>query len=100
MVIDSPCTIRSRALETLSGHGLAVTVVGEAAYLAGVLHAARGGRGVVLLADVGAPPDGLEARPDLPPVPAEQLYLRARPGADPRMLPAAVEALAPVLAAA
>jgi DNA-binding transcriptional LysR family regulator len=100
VVIDSPCTIRRRALETLAGHGVAATVVGEAAYLAGVLHAARGGLGVALLADVGAPPDGLDRRPDLPPVPAERLYLRARPGADPRMFAAAVDALAPVLGAA
>ena len=100
VVIDSPCTIRRRALETLARNGLAATVVGEAAYLAGVLHAARGGLGVALLADVGAPPEGLEPRPDLPPVRAERLYLRARRGADPRLLDAAVEALAPVLAAA
>ena len=100
VVIDSPCTIRRRALETLSGHGLAATVVGEAAYLAGVLHAARGGLGVVLLADVGAPPEGLERRRDLPPVRPEQLFLRARRGADPRLLAAAVGALTPVFAAA
>lgn len=100
VVIDSPCTIRRRAVETLSGHGLAATVVGEAAYLAGVLHAARGGLGVALLADVGAPPEGLDPRPDLPPVPAELLYLRARSGADPQMLAAAVAALTSVLAAA
>ncbi len=31
VVIDSPCTIRRRALETLAGHGLPATVVGEAA---------------------------------------------------------------------
>lgn len=100
VVIDNPCTIRRRALETLARNGLAATVVGEAAYLAGVLHAARGGLGVALLADVGAPPEGLELRPDLPPVRAERLYLRARHGADPRLLDAAVHALAPVLAAA
>jgi len=100
VVIDNPCTIRKRALETLSGHGLAATVVGEAAYLAGVLHAVRGGLGVALLADVGAPPEGLDPRPDLPPVPAELLYLRGRPGVDSRMLPAALAALTPVLAAA
>jgi DNA-binding transcriptional LysR family regulator len=100
VVIDSPCTIRRRALDTLAGHGLPATVVGEAAYLAGVLHAARGGLGVALLADVGAPPEGLEPRPDLPAVPAERLHLRGRPGVDPQLLAAAADALAPVLAGA
>ena len=81
VVIDNPCTIRRRALATLAEHGLAARVVVEAAYLAGVVHAIRGGLGVGLLADVGAPPEGLERRPGLPPVSPERLHLRTRSGA-------------------
>jgi DNA-binding transcriptional LysR family regulator len=99
VVIDSPCTIRRRALQTLAHHGLAATVVGEAAYLAGVLNAARGGLGVALLAGVGATPEGLEPRLDLPPVPAERLHLRVRAGSDRRLLETAARALESVLAA-
>ncbi|GAA4546205.1 LysR family transcriptional regulator [Pseudonocardia xishanensis] len=97
VVIDSPCTIRRRALQTLSDNGLAATVVGEAAYLAGVLNAARGGLGVALLAGTGAVPEGLQARTDLPPVAPEQLHLRVRPGSDPRLLDTAAKALDAVL---
>ena len=96
VVIDSPCTIRRRALQTLADHGMAATVVGEAAYLAGVLNAARGGLGVALVAGVTAP-EGLEPCADLPAVPPELLHLRARAGSDPRLLAAAVEALGAVL---
>jgi DNA-binding transcriptional LysR family regulator len=98
VVIDSPCTIRRRALQTLSDNGLPATVVGEAAYLAGVLNAARGGLGVALVAGVGAAPEGLEPCPDLPPVPPERLHLRVRAGSDPRLLDAARTALGSVLA--
>lgn len=97
VVIDSPCTIRRRALQTLADHGLPATVVGEAAYLAGVLNAARGGLGVALIAGVGAP-EGLEPCTDLPPVPPERLHLRARARSDPRLLDVARSALAAVLA--
>ena len=97
VVIDSPCTIRRRALQALDDHGLPATVVGEAAYLAGVLNAARGGLGVALIADVGSAPDGLERCRDLPPVSPERLHLRARPQADPRLLHTAVQALGSIL---
>lgn len=96
VVIDSPCTIRKRALQTLADHGLAATVVGEAAYLAGVLNAARGGLGVALIAGA-AVPEGLERCTDLPPVAPEQLHLRVRKQADPRLLDTAARALDPVL---
>jgi DNA-binding transcriptional LysR family regulator len=96
VVIDSPCTIRRRALQTLADNGLPATVVGEAAYLAGVLNAARGGLGVALIAGAAAP-EGLERRTDLPPVSPEHLHLRVRRSADPRLLDAAVRALDPVL---
>ncbi|WP_281689736.1 LysR family transcriptional regulator [Pseudonocardia thermophila] len=97
VVIDSPCTIRRRALETLTEHGLPATVVGEAAYLAGVLNAARAGLGVALVAGTGSAPEGLVRRTDLPPVPPEPLRLRARAGADPRLLRTAAEALEALL---
>ncbi|MEQ3554305.1 LysR family transcriptional regulator [Pseudonocardia nematodicida] len=97
VVIDSPCTIRRRALQTLTEHGLDCTVVGEAAYLAGVLNAARGGLGVALVAGLGDPPAGLERCADLPAVPPERLHLRARAGSDPRLLDTAVGALGPLL---
>jgi DNA-binding transcriptional LysR family regulator len=99
VVIDSPCTIRRRALQTLADNGLPATVVGEAAYLAGVLNAARGGLGVALIAGVSGPPEGLEARLDLPPVAPERLHLRVRSGSDPRLLETATKALDAVLAA-
>ncbi|MEV1292509.1 LysR substrate-binding domain-containing protein [Pseudonocardia sp. NPDC049635] len=97
VVIDSPCTIRRRALRILSDNGLPATVVGEAAYLAGVLNAARGGLGVALVAGLGAAPEGLEVCSDLPPVPPERLHLRVRAGSDQRLLETAVGALSQVL---
>ncbi|MEU7811443.1 LysR family transcriptional regulator [Pseudonocardia sp. NPDC049154] len=97
VVIDSPCTIRRRALETLAHNGFKTNVVGEAAYLAGVLNAARAGLGVVLLAGTGDAPEGLERRDDLPAVPPERLHLRTREAADPRLLDIATEALRTVL---
>ena len=100
VVIDSPCTIRRRALQTLSDNGLPSTVVGEAAYLAGVLNAARGGLGVALVAGLGDAPEGLEPCVGLPPVPPERLHLRVRSGSDPRLLETAVTALSSVLAPA
>ena len=93
VAIDSPCTIRRRAMGALAEHGLMATVVVEAAYLAGVVNAVRGGLGVALLADIGLPPEGLERRTDLPPVTPERLHLRSRAGA-PRQL--AVATLAAV----
>ena len=97
VVIDSPCTIRRCVLRTLADNGVPATVVGEAAYLAGVLNAARGGLGVALVAGI-ARPEGLEPCTELPPVAAERLHLRVRPGSDPRLRDTAAEALRAVLA--
>ncbi len=85
VAIDDPCTIRSQALRVLARAGRTASVVGEAGYLAGVLHAVRAGVGVALLADVGAVPQGLERRDDLPPVDPEPLHVRARRSAHPRL---------------
>jgi DNA-binding transcriptional LysR family regulator len=97
VVIDDPCTIRRRAIAALTGAGIEPAVVGEAAYLAGVLNAARAGLGVALLADVGGDPDGLEHRTDLPGVDPEPVHLRVRAGADPRLTEATIGALRDVL---
>jgi DNA-binding transcriptional LysR family regulator len=81
VVIDAPCTIRRRAFEALADNQCEATVVCEAGHLAGVLNAARAGVGVALLAHLGAAPEGLERRLDLPPVAAEPLHVRGRAGA-------------------
>jgi DNA-binding transcriptional LysR family regulator len=66
VAFDDPCALRSRALETLSAHGIAVEVNCEAAHLAGVQAAVRAGLGIGLMATLGQTPDGLVARHDLP----------------------------------
>jgi DNA-binding transcriptional LysR family regulator len=66
VAFDDPCALRSRALETLSAHGIPVEVNCEAAHLAGVHAAVRAGLGVGLMATLGQTPDGLVARDDLP----------------------------------
>jgi DNA-binding transcriptional LysR family regulator len=66
VAFDDPCALRSRALETLSAHGIPVEVNCEAAHLAGVQAAVRAGLGVGLMATLGQTPDGLVARDDLP----------------------------------
>jgi DNA-binding transcriptional LysR family regulator len=98
VVIDNPCTIRRRAMAALMTAGIEPTVVGEAAYLAGVLNAARAGLGVALLADVGGDPDGLERRDDLPAVAPEPVHLRVRAGSDPRLRETTIAALRDLLA--
>ncbi len=73
-------------------------MVGDAAYLAGVLNAARAGLGVTLLALAGPPPEGLVERHDLPAAPPVSLTARARPGADPVVSRIAFRALRSTLA--
>jgi DNA-binding transcriptional LysR family regulator len=95
VVIDEPCTIRRKALNTLAEAHRAASIVGEAGHLAGVLNAARAGVGVALLADVGRMPEGLDRCAGLPDVGPEQLHVRSRRGADPvlaRVTSAAVRA--------
>ena len=53
IAIEAPCAIRGKALAVLGEHGIRNKVVAEAAYLAGVLNAARAGLGVALLALAG-----------------------------------------------
>jgi DNA-binding transcriptional LysR family regulator len=49
IAIQAPCAIGRRAMEVLKEHGIRTKVVAEAAYLAGVVNAARAGLGVALL---------------------------------------------------
>ena len=100
IVIDEPCTIRRRALEVLADHQIGASVVCEAGHLAGVLNAARAGVGVALLAHLGAAPQGLEQRLDLPVVEAEPLHVRGRSGAPAGLVAAIAEAAAELLAPA
>ncbi|HEY1919819.1 MAG TPA: LysR substrate-binding domain-containing protein [Streptosporangiaceae bacterium] len=85
IAIEDPCAIRKSALAVLAKHRIRARVVGEAAYLAGVLNAARAGLGVTLLALAGAPPEGLTEVGDLPPAPPIGLTARTRLGADPQV---------------
>ncbi|GAA2658956.1 LysR family transcriptional regulator [Paractinoplanes durhamensis] len=77
VAFDAPCALRSRALETLAGHGLPAEMGCEAAHLAGVQAAVRAGLGVALMAGLGQGIEGLVARDDLPA--AEPLTLAVRP---------------------
>ncbi|OHV36037.1 MULTISPECIES: LysR family transcriptional regulator [Pseudofrankia] len=92
VVIDEPCTIRRRALQILRDNRMEASVVCEAGHLAGVLHAARAGLGVALLAHVGTPPEGLRQRDDLPTVEPEPLHVRGRRGAPATLVTAVAEA--------
>lgn len=97
VVIDEPCTIRRRALQTLTDHEIDTTVVCEAGHLAGVVGATRAGMGVALLAHVGPTPEGLLRRDDLPAVDAEPLHVRGRTGAPTTLVAAVAAAAAAVL---
>lgn len=98
VAFDEPCALRKRALETLAGHHLRAAVVCDAAYLAGVLAAARAGLGVALLATVGRTPEGLVRRSDLPDVPAIPLCVSARRGLDPDLTRGAAASMRRMLA--
>ena len=93
VAIETPCTIRSIALRVLAEHRITAHVVGEAAYLAGALNAARAGLGAALIAFRGAPPEGLVERPDMPEAPGIHLSVRTRPGINPQIASAVVEAM-------
>src|SRR6202451_707683 len=98
IAIEEPCAIRGRALTVLAQHGIRAKVVGDAAYLAGVLNAARAGLGVTLLALAGPLPDGLIQRHDLPAAPSISPSARSRPGADPEVADPAFRVLRSTLA--
>ena len=82
----------------LAEHGIRARVVGDAAYLGGVLNAARAGLGVTLLALAGPAPEGLIERYDLPAASPISLTARFRPGADPEVAETAFRVLRSTLA--
>jgi DNA-binding transcriptional LysR family regulator len=82
VAFDSPCALRTRALETLAAHGIAAEIGAEANQLAGVQAAAAAGLGVALLATFGRTPEGLVARGDLPSAEPLPLTVWRRQGLD------------------
>lgn len=100
VVIDEPCTIRRRALATLTAGGLQPTVAVEASNVGGVVNAARAGLGLALLAELGQPTEGLVRRNDLPAVEPERLHVRARQGSDPDLARLAAQAVDQLIGAA
>jgi DNA-binding transcriptional LysR family regulator len=93
VAIEAPCAIRSRAVDVLAAAGRRTTVVGEAAYLGGVLNAARAGLGVTLLALAGPAPEGLVELPGLPAAAPIGLSALVRPGTDPAVARTALDTL-------
>jgi DNA-binding transcriptional LysR family regulator len=93
VTIHAPCSIRTAGMQALAAHNITMNVMAEAAYLAGVINAARAGIGVALLAFNGEPPRGLVERRDLPPVPPIQLFARVNPRIDPGIANVLLEAL-------
>jgi DNA-binding transcriptional LysR family regulator len=80
VAFDEPCVLRTRALDTLSQHGISTVVGAEAIQLAGVQAAVSAGLGVALLATLGQPPEMLVARHDLPTPEPIPLAVWHRPG--------------------
>jgi DNA-binding transcriptional LysR family regulator len=83
VAFDDPCALRTRALETLSGHSIPVIIHAEAMQLAGVHAAVIAGLGVALMATLDQTPEGLEARDELPradPIPLAMWCCRKSPG--------------------
>jgi DNA-binding transcriptional LysR family regulator len=100
VAFDKPCALRSRALETLSSHGIPAEVGAEAMQLAGVQAAVGAGLGVALMATMGQTPAGLVPRSDLPAAEPLRLYVCARRGLPDDVVPTVATALAPLLRAA
>lgn len=100
VAIEAPCAIRGRALAVLDEHRIPSRVVADAAYLAGVVNAARAGLGVALLALAGPPPEGLVELAGLPAAAPISLTARVRDGADQPTARAAMRVLRATLTAA
>lgn len=66
IAFNSPCVLRSRALETLARHSIPVVMGAEAQQLAGVQAAVIAGLGIALMATLGQAPEGMVALDDLP----------------------------------
>ncbi len=97
VAFDSPCALRSRALETLSGIGVPASIRAEAPQLGGVHAAVATGVGVALLATLGQTPEGLVPRSDLPAAQPLRLSVGARAGLSPTTVKIAADALRPLL---
>lgn len=97
VAFDSPCALRSRALETLSGVDLPASIRAEAPQLGGVHAAVATGVGVALLATLGQTPEGLVPRSDLPAAKPLRLSVGARPGLPAATAKIAADALRPLL---
>ncbi|HEY0000838.1 MAG TPA: LysR family transcriptional regulator [Actinoplanes sp.] len=97
VAFDEPCVLRTRALDTLTRHGLQAVVASEAVQLAGVQAAVRAGIGVALMATMGQPPEGLVARDDLPRPNPLPLTVRPRQGLAPEITAHTAGALRPLL---
>lgn len=97
VAFDSPCTLRTRALETLASHGLPAAVGAEAMQLAGVQAAVGAGLGVALMATLGHTPEGLVRRDDLPEPGPIDLYVCSRPGLPTGVAELAADAVRPLL---
>jgi DNA-binding transcriptional LysR family regulator len=83
VAFDSPCALRTRALETLASYGIATEISAEANQLAGVHAAVTAGLGVALLATLGTTPDGLAPVRGLPAPEPVPLTVWRRQGLDP-----------------
>jgi DNA-binding transcriptional LysR family regulator len=99
IAIEAPCAIRGRALAVLDAHGIPSKVIADAAYLAGVMNAARAGLGVALLALAGPPPEGLVEFTGLPAAAPVGLSARVRHGADRDAADTAIRVVRATLAA-
>ena len=66
IAFNSPCVLRSRALETLARHSIPVVMGAEAQQLAGVQAAVIAGLGVSLMATLGQTPEGMVPLEHLP----------------------------------
>ncbi|WP_236794473.1 LysR substrate-binding domain-containing protein [Amycolatopsis sp. GM8] len=99
VAFDSPCALRTSALETLAGHGIPAEIGAEANQLAGVHAAAAAGLGVALLATLGQTPEGLIPRGDLPLPEPLPLTAWRRQGLDPFVSGHAIRSLRGLLSA-
>jgi DNA-binding transcriptional LysR family regulator len=97
VAFDNPCALRTRALETLSAHGIRAVVGAEAMQLAGVQAAVGAGLGVALMATMGQTPEGLVPRTDLPAPEPLGLYICSRRGLPDSVVARAASVVRPLL---
>jgi DNA-binding transcriptional LysR family regulator len=97
VAFDNPCALRTRALETLSSHGIPAVIGAEALQLAGVQAAVGAGLGVALMATLGQTPEGLVQRSDLPEADPLGLFVSPRPGLSDHVVRLAADVVRPLL---